>query len=79
MLVHYLVVHITKHLSECEGCTPHAHRLAIHFCTLMRMAPVYNIPRYDVSDMIVVLSILWMWCIVVVWQNGMVHHHHLTK
>ena len=25
---------------------------------------------------IVVLSILWMWCLVVVWQNGMVHHHH---
>ena len=80
MFVHQLVVHITKHLSECEWCTSHGHHIAIQFSTYMRMAPVQKIPKCDVSGMVVVvvvLSILWMWCLVVVWQNGMVHHHHL--
>ena len=69
MLAHHLVVHITKHLSECEWHTPHAHRLAIHFCTLMRMAVVHNILKCDASGVVivaVVLSILWMWCLIVV-------------
>ena len=46
--------------------------------THKRMAPVHKIPKFDVCGVVVVvvvLSILWMWCLVVVWQNGMVHHH----
>ena len=71
VIVHQSAVHITKHHSDCEWCTPHAHHN-----THKRMAPVHNIPKCDVSGMVVVLSILWMWCLVVVWQNVMVHHHH---
>ena len=77
MFAHQPVVQTTNHLSECEWCTPHAHHIAIQFCT---HTPVHNIPKCDVCGtvvVVVVLSILWMWCLVVVWQNGMVHHHHL--
>ena len=45
-----------------------------------RMIPMHKILKYDVCGMVVVvivLSILWIECIVVVRQNGMVHHHHL--
>ena len=79
MVVHQSVVHIIKHISECEWCTPHAHHIAIQFCTHKRMAPLHNIPKCDVSCLVVVvvvLSILWIWCLVV-WYNWMVHYHHL--
>ena len=32
-VVHQPVVHITKHVSEYEWCTSHAHHIAIQFCT----------------------------------------------
>ena len=56
MVVHQPVVHITKHLSECEWCTlscsSQCHSVR-HSHT--RMAPVHNIPKCDVSGMVVVV------------------------
>ena len=59
IVVHQQVVHITKHLSDDEGCTPHAHHIVIHFNTHThthkRMTQVHNIPKCDVSGMVVVV------------------------
>ena len=55
MIVHQPVIHITKHLSECEWCTPHAHDLAIQFRTHKRMAQVHNLLKCNVSGMAVVV------------------------
>ena len=39
---------------------------------------VHNIPKCDVCGMIAVAVVLWMCFLVVMWQNGMVHHHHFV-
>mgnify|MGYP004483261379 CR=1 FL=1 len=53
MVAHKPVVHITKHHSECEWCTPHAHHISIHFSTYIVMAPVHYIPKCDACGTVV--------------------------
>ena len=35
------------------------------------------VEKEEKDTVVIVLSTLWMWLLVVVWQNGMANHHHL--